>query len=119
MAAAFFEALADPAKARAISAGTRPGERVHPAVVETMKDAGIDLSGKRPQRLTDELARDASLLVTMGCGDACPYVAGLEVVDWPLRDPKDQPPEVVRAIRDEIRGRVSELLQARGWARQT
>src|SRR5947207_901638 len=88
MAAAFFSAMADPARAAAISAGTEPGDRVHPEVVDVMRDAGIDLSSKRPQRLTEELARTASLLVTMGCGDACPYVPGLARDDWPLRDPK-------------------------------
>lgn len=111
MAAAFFNALADPAKARAISAGTSPGERVHPEVVDTMREVGLDLSGVAPQRLTAELARGASVLVTMGCGDACPYVPGARVEDWPLRDPKGQPPEIVRRIRDEIRQRVSDLVR--------
>jgi arsenate reductase len=70
-----------------------------------------------PQRLTDELAADASLLVTMGCGDACPVVPGLEVVDWPLEDPKGKPPERVREIRDDIHARVTRLVIARGWAK--
>ncbi len=76
MAAAWFNALADPSKAVAVSAGTQPGDRVHPVVVEVMREAGIDVSGNRPQRLTDELAQSASLLVTMGCGDECPFVPG-------------------------------------------
>jgi arsenate reductase (thioredoxin) len=88
MAAAFFNTLADPAKARAISAGTSPGERVHPEVVSAMREVGTDLSGMKPQKLSDDLARSANVLVTMGCGDACPLVPGTRVEDWPLDDPK-------------------------------
>ena len=77
MSAALFNQIADPTKAHAISAGTRPGDRVHPEVVEVMRELGIDLRDAKPQRLTDELARDAQWLVTMGCGDECPYVPGL------------------------------------------
>jgi len=117
MAAAFFSALADPALADAVSAGTQPGERVHPEVVDVMREVGIDLTANMPQRLTDELARSATLLVTMGCGDACPYVPGLERDDWPLRDPKGLPSDQVREIRDQIRDRVSALVDARGWQR--
>ena len=117
MAAAFFSALVDPALADAVSAGTQPGERVHPEVVDVMREVGIDLSANMPQRLTDELARSATLLVTMGCGDACPYVPGLERDDWPLRDPKGLPSDQVREIRDQIRDRVSALVDARGWRR--
>jgi arsenate reductase len=117
MAAAWFNALADPASARAVSAGTQPGDRVHPVVVDVMREAGIDLSGNRPQRLTAELATGAALLVTMGCGDECPFVPGLATDDWPLADPKNQPLETVRQIRDDIRRRVLELLRARGWSR--
>lgn len=117
MAAAFFNATADPARARAVSAGTEPGERVHPEVVEAMKEAGIDLSGARPQRLTPELANGKKLLVTMGCGEACPVVPGLAREDWPLEDPKGRPPERVREIREEIRRRVRDLLTSRGWGR--
>ena len=117
MAAAFFNALSDPNKARAVSAGTQPAERVHPEVVSAMKESGLDLSGAAPQRLTDELAGDASLLVTMGCGEACPFVAGLERADWDLRDPKGQSISVVRAIRDDIRKRVATLIADRGWER--
>ena len=115
MAAALFNALADPAKARAISAGTSPGDRVHPVVVEALREAGIDLSGARPQKLTDELAARADLLITMGCGDQCPHVPGLRRDDWPLADPKDQPIARVREIRDEIRARVDTLLASEGW----
>jgi arsenate reductase len=119
MAAAFFAALADPARAVALSAGTQPGDRVHPEVIEVMREVGLDLTTRRPQRLTIDLAQGASLLVTMGCGDECPYVPGLERDDWPLDDPKGQPLERVRAIRDEVRGRVEALLAQRGWARDT
>lgn len=117
MAAAFFNALADPHKARAVSAGTQPGERVHPEVQAAMGEVGIDLSGARPQRLTDELAREAEWLITMGCGEACPHVSGLQRDDWPLQDPKGQPVERVRQIREEVRARVTELLARQGWAR--
>jgi len=115
MAAAFFNALADASAARAVSAGTSPGQRVHPEVVEAMREIGIDLSGAKPQSLTPELARGADLLVTMGCGDACPTVPGLRRDDWPLLDPKNQPMDRVRGIRDDIRARVAKLLEAEGW----
>jgi len=114
MAAAFFNQLVDPAKAVAISAGTDPGLRVHPEVLTAMQEIGIDLSGAKPQKLTEELARDAQLLITMGCGDKCPYVPGLRRDDWPLRDPKGQPVDEVRAIRDEIKDRVKTLLDREG-----
>jgi arsenate reductase len=115
MAAAFFNAFADPARARAVSAGTVPAERVHPEVVAAMREVGIDLSGARPQRLTDELAASAQVLVTMGCGEACPVLPGLKRDDWPIDDPKGRPLEEVRRIRDEIRRRVEELLSAQKW----
>ena len=114
MAAAFFNAQADPGKARAISSGTEPADRVHPEVVEAMKEAGIDLSGAKPQRLTQELACEAQLLVTMGCGEACPYVPGLAREDWPLEDPKGKSPDKVWEIRDLVRERVGILLSAMG-----
>ena len=110
MAAGFFNAIADPVKARAVSAGTRPADRVNPVVVEAMREAGIDVSTGKPQRLTRELARDARWLITMGCGDECPVVPGVMREDWPLADPVDQPLERVRAIRDEIRTRVEAFL---------
>ncbi|GGG81511.1 arsenate-mycothiol transferase ArsC [Edaphobacter dinghuensis] len=111
MAAAFFNHLADPQKAHAASAGTEPGERVHPEVQAVMQEVGIDLSDARPQKLTEELAKSAQLLITMGCGDKCPYVPGLRRDDWPLRDPKGLSAEEVRAIRDEVKQRVQELLE--------
>lgn len=110
MAAAFYNQLADRSKAEAISAGTEPGFRVHPEVLTAMQEVGIDLSNAKPQKLTQELANGASLLVTMGCGDKCPYVPGLRRDDWPLRDPKGLPLEEVRNIRDEIKTRVQALL---------
>ena len=91
------------------SAGTTPGERVHPEVVEAMLELGIDLSGRRPRRLTDDLARWADVIVTMGCGDECPYIPGKRYVDWDLPDPKDRPLREVRMIRDDIAARVAAL----------
>ena len=117
MAAAWFNALADSSKARAISAGTQPGSRVHPEVLEAMKEVGIDLSNVEPRFLSDELARSATLLVTMGCGEACPAVPGLRRDDWPLEDPKGKPVERVREIRDEVKARVEKLLSAEGFGR--
>jgi len=116
MAAAFFNALADPTKARAISAGTQPGERVHPEVLTTMKELGIDLANARPQKLTDDLARDAHMLITMGCGDQCPVVPGLIRDDWPLEDPKGKTLERVREIRDDVKERISALIHKHSWS---
>jgi arsenate reductase len=114
MAAAFFNALADPGKARAISAGTNPGERIHPEVVTAMQERGLDLSAARPQKLTAEIARGAYMLITMGCGDECPVVPGVKRVDWPIEDPKGKPVEQVRTIRDDVRTRVQGLIDAEG-----
>ncbi len=110
MSAALFNQFADPAKARAISAGTQPAEHVHPVVVDAMLEVGIDLRNAKPQRLTAELAREAQLLITMGCGDDCPYIPGLRRDDWPLPDPKGQGLDSVRKTREEIRARVLDLL---------
>ena len=118
MAAAWFERLADPARASAHSAGTQPADRVHPVVVDAMREAGIDLSNARPRKLTPELAREATLLVTMGCGEACPAVPGLQREDWPVSDPKGRDFAHVCEIRDEIRRRVEGLVLARGWGRE-
>jgi arsenate reductase len=115
MAAAWFNRLADPRKATAISAGTAPGVRVHPEVVEIMKEIGIDLAGERPRLLSLELAASACLLVTMGCGDACPALPGLRRDDWPLEDPKGKPTARVREIRDDVRARVEALVDREGW----
>ena len=111
MSAALFNRHVDPSKAFAISAGTHPAEHVHPVVVDAMREIGIDLRDAKPQKLTLELARGADMLITMGCGDECPYVPGLRRDDWPLPDPKGQGIEVVRQTRDEIKLRVIALLQ--------
>lgn len=115
MAAHFFNHLVDPMKARALSAGTQPADRVNPVVVVAMAEVGIDVSKAVPQRLTVELASGAQVLFTMGCGDECPYVPGLRIEDWPLPDPRGKDLDSVRAIRDDIRGRVEELLRAEAW----
>jgi len=117
MAAAWFNALADPANARAISAGTDPGSHVHPEVVDAMKELGLDLSKESPKFLSDDLARGAALLVTMGCGEACPAVPGLRRMDWSLEDPKGKPPARVREIRDDAKRLVEALVVAEGWSR--
>ena len=118
MAAALFNALADPSKARALSAGTRPGPGVHPEVAAVMKEIAIDLSGITPRLLTDELAGEVNVLITMGCGEECPFVPGVERADWALPDPKGRPLEEVRRIRDDIRARVHALVEARGWEKR-
>jgi arsenate reductase len=117
MAAAFFNEMADPTKVRALSAGTEPADHVHPEVVEVMREVGIDLSRAKPQRLTDKLAATAQLLITMGCGEQCPLVPGLRREDWVLPDPKGQPLDEVRAIRDDVHDRVGRLIRAEGWSR--
>ena len=111
MAAAFFNQLADPGRARAVSAGTSPSDRIHPEVLTAMRERGIDLSGSTPQKLTPELAHGAAVLVTMGCGDRCPFGPGARVEDWPLEDPKGQPPAIVNRIRDDIASRVADLVR--------
>ena len=115
MAAAFFNDLADPSRARAVSAGTQPAEQVHLEVVAVMREIDLDLADARPQRLSDDLARGADLLVTMGCGEACPLVPGLRREDWSLPDPQGRPLAEVRAIRDDVRRRVERLVADNGW----
>jgi arsenate reductase (thioredoxin) len=117
MSAAFFNQFADPKRALAISAGTQPAEHVHPVVAEAMLEVGIDLRNAKPQKLTPELAQGAAMLITMGCGDDCPYVPGLRRDDWPLPDPKGQGIDAVRQTRDEIRARVLELLSRESLSR--
>ncbi len=119
MAAAWFAALADPERATAISAGTDPAARAHPEVLASLAEVGLDGAVTAPRRLTRDLAEGAALLVTMGCGDACPVLPGVEVRDWPLPDPKGLAPDAVRAIREAIRSRVEALLAERGWGRGT
>lgn len=117
MAAALFNEFADSSKARAISAGTDPGAHVHPAVVTAMQEIGIEFTGASTTKLTSELAQQAQVLVTMGCGDQCPYVPGAKRDDWPLEDPKGKPIEKVREIREEIRDRVLALINAESWSK--
>ena len=115
IAAAVFNRHANPAKARAISAGTQPADHVHPEVIALMAELGIDLAGHRPRKLTDALAGEAQWLITMGCGDECPVVPGARRDDWPLADPKGQPMTRVREIAAEIEARVVRLLDSQGW----
>jgi arsenate reductase (thioredoxin) len=96
---------------QARSAGTEPADRIHPNVLAVMREDGIDLSTRVPQRLTDELARWADVVITMGCGDACPVIPGKKYIDWELRDPKDMPIDEVRAVRDDIASRVTGLVK--------
>jgi arsenate reductase len=117
MAAAIFNQLADPTRARALSAGTQPGARVHPEVVEVMAEMDVDLDCVVPRKLTHDLAADADILVTMGCGEACPVVPGTERDDWPLEDPKGRSLSRVREIRGEVETRVRAMLEERGWLR--
>jgi arsenate reductase len=109
MSQALFERAAA-GRHSAQSAGTRPAERVHPEVVEAMAELGIDLSGRRPRPLTRQVAEQADVVVTMGCGDECPYIPGRRYVDWDLPDPKGRPVEEVRATRDQIAQRVEALV---------
>jgi arsenate reductase (thioredoxin) len=108
MSQALFERAAA-GRHTAASAGTQPGERVHPQVVEAMRELGIDLSDRTPKALTRELAEEADVVVTMGCGDECPYIPGKRYIDWDLQDPAGLPLEQVRAIRDDIARRTAEL----------
>jgi protein-tyrosine-phosphatase len=109
MSAALFERAAEGWHA-ASSAGTTPAERVHPEVVEAMRELGVDLFDRVPRRLTRELAEQADVVVTMGCGDECPHIPGKRYIDWDLPDPKGRPLDEVRATRDDIAGRVAELV---------
>lgn len=108
MSQALFEQVSS-GRHESRSAGTRPAAHVHPVVVAAMREQGIDLSARRPQQLTDELGRWADVVVTMGCGDECPYIPGKKYIDWDLTDPADQPLGAVRAIREDIKTRVKQL----------
>jgi arsenate reductase len=118
MAVAFFSQMADPLRARALSAGTEPSGTVDPKVIEAMRETGIELAPSLPRRLNLCLAMAAGHLVTMGCGPELPFFAGVTVEDWPIDDPKGQPIERVREIRDEIRSRVKQMIDTRGWGRR-
>jgi arsenate reductase (thioredoxin) len=109
MSQALFERAAGD-RHRADSAGTQPAQQIHPQVLEAMRELDIDLAGRVPKALTRELAAWADIVVTMGCGDECPYIPGRRYLDWDLTDPAGQPVEAVRAIRDDIAHRVEQLL---------
>jgi protein-tyrosine-phosphatase len=109
MSRALFEAAAE-GRHGADAAGTEPAERLHPVVIEAMTEIGIDLTSRRPQLLTTELAERADVVVTMGCGDECPYIPGKRYLDWDLPDPKDMLIDEVRDLREDIKARVAELL---------
>ncbi len=113
MSQALFERACGGAH-RALSAGTTPAESVHPEVVTVMSELGIDLSSRTPERLTRQLAEQADLVVTMGCGDQCPYIPGKRYIDWELPDPAGRPLAAVRAVRDEIARRVQTLAEQLG-----
>lgn len=110
MSQALFERAAAGTGHDAASAGTTPADRVHPEVVEAMAELDIDVASRTPRLLTDELSQWADVVVTMGCGDACPYVPGTRYIDWELPDPKGRPLDEVRATRDDIAGRVQRLV---------
>jgi protein-tyrosine-phosphatase len=110
MSQALFERAAE-GRHRALSAGTTPAERVHPEVVEVMRELGIELADRKPKLLTRELAEQADVVVTMGCGDECPYIPGKRYLDWELEDPAGRPLYEVRATRDDIDRRVRELVE--------
>lgn len=116
MAKAFFNLLADSSKALAVSAGTEPAAKVHPEVLAVMREVGIDLVNVKPTLLTQQSAEGASLLVTMGCGEKCPYVPGLKIIDWQLEDPKGKGVEQAREIRDRIKILVTDLLRSNDWS---
>jgi arsenate reductase (thioredoxin) len=113
MSRALFEREAA-GRHEAQSAGTRPAERVHPEVVTAMAELGIDVADQVPRRLSDEMGQWADVVVTMGCGDECPYIPGKRYLDWELEDPSGRPLADVRRIRDEIQGRVRALLAELG-----
>ncbi len=119
MAASFFNRMVDPSRAKGLSAGTTPADRVHPEVITVMREKGVDLAGLKPQRLTADLAGGARYMITMGCGEECPFIPGVKVEDWQLEDPKGQTIARVRELRDEIEGRVRELVETNGWQATT
>jgi arsenate reductase len=115
MAQALFNAAADPARARAVSAGTRPADRVHPEVAAVLAERGLAAATSAPRRLTSDLAAAAQWLITMGCGDECPVVPGARREDWPIADPRGRGAAEVRAICAEIDARVQSLIDREGW----
>jgi arsenate reductase (thioredoxin) len=115
MAAAFFNKFANPKRAVAMSAGTRPAQAVHAEVVTAMREIGIDLSQATPQYLSSDLCKGAHIVITMGCGDECPLVPGVERDDWTIDDPQGKPPQTVGLIRDQIKKCVTDLIRERKW----
>jgi len=115
MAAGFFNQLVDPTKARAISAGTQPLEQIHLRVKIAMSEVSVDLSHVKPVKLTVELGKSASYLITMGCKDACPFIPNATMMDWPFDDPHSKELEEVRLIRDKIKAQVLKFLAERLW----
>lgn len=118
MAVAIFNRLADPQRARAISAGTGPSGTVDPGVIEALRETGVDLSPSIPRPLNAPLATSAGHLITMGCEADCPFFPGVKVEDWPIDDPQGQPVERLREICDEVRRRVVEMIGLHGWGRE-
>ena len=110
MAAGYLKHLAGD-QVKVLSAGTQPGTDINPMAMAVMLEEGIDLSTAKPEKLSDEKVLESDYVITMGCGDACPYFPGKTYLDWPLTDPKDQPIEVVRRIRDDIKAKVEELIE--------
>ena len=117
VAAALFSEMADPTQVEVVSAGTQPSDRVHPEVIDVMREVGIDVSRNLPQRLTEEFARGASLMVTMGCGDECPHVPGLQRDDWRCVIPRISPWPRFARFATSIRDRIALLIESRGWRR--
>lgn len=115
LASAWFNYLADPTRARAISAGTKPAASVHPEAVRVLAEEGVEVHLERPRLLTAELAEQSSLVITMGCGESCPVISGQEREDWPVPDPKGRRYAEVKEISATIRERVVDLLARRGW----
>jgi arsenate reductase len=115
MASAFFNKFANPKRAFAVSAGTRPAQEVHGEVVAAMGEIGIDLSQARPAYLSSDVCEGAHILITMGCGDECPLVPGVERDEWTIDDPHGKPPQTVRLIRDQIQKCVTDLIRERRW----
>lgn len=115
IAAAFFNQLVDPKKARAISAGTQPMDQVHLRVKMAMSEAGVDLTRAKPKKLTPDLATGASYLITMGCKEACPFIPNATMMDWPFEDPSGKELEEVRLIRDQIKAKVLSFLTEKLW----
>ncbi|HGY90580.1 MAG TPA: arsenate reductase ArsC [Planctomycetes bacterium] len=115
MAAAFFNALVDPAKARGLSAGTHPADQIHGNVREVMEEVGIDLADARPRSLEDAVGEGVDVLVTMGCGVACPTLPGVETLAWSFEDPSGASADAVRRIRDGVRDHIVRLLEERDW----